>query len=77
MDFLATVAAYPKPDEKIRSTSLKVRFNLHFTGRVWGYTGLSVGDYPYFCERLFLWGFTNFLLRKIETSSDIGVVQME
>lgn len=25
MDFLATVAAYPKPDDKIRSTSLKVQ----------------------------------------------------
>ncbi|KHN43988.1 hypothetical protein glysoja_041898 [Glycine soja] len=24
MDFLATVAAYPKPDDKIRSTSLKI-----------------------------------------------------
>ncbi|KAG5012512.1 hypothetical protein JHK82_024670 [Glycine max] len=29
MDFLATVAAYPKPDDKIRSTSLKaVRKNI-------------------------------------------------
>ena len=25
VDFLATVAAYPKPDDKIRSTSLKVQ----------------------------------------------------
>ena len=24
VDYLATVAAYPKPDDKIRSTSLKV-----------------------------------------------------
>lgn len=24
VDFLATVASYPKPDDKIRSTSLKV-----------------------------------------------------
>lgn len=25
VDFLATVAAYPKPDDKIRSTGLKVQ----------------------------------------------------
>ncbi|KAG4991172.1 hypothetical protein JHK87_024629 [Glycine soja] len=31
MDFLATVAAYPKPDDKIRSTSLKVSSYSSFT----------------------------------------------
>lgn len=27
VDFLATVAAYPKPDDKIRTTTLKVPFS--------------------------------------------------
>jgi hypothetical protein len=31
VDFLATVAAYPKPDDKIRTTTLKVNYSSSFT----------------------------------------------
>ena len=31
MDYLAAVAAYPKPDDKIRTTSLQVQFYYFFS----------------------------------------------
>jgi hypothetical protein len=33
LDFLATVAAFPQPDQKIRSTSFKVTYLLSFSIR--------------------------------------------